>query len=127
MSSRSLILISLMGFLFVTLTQATEHIVGGKNGWSFPPTKDYYQQWSQQRKFRVGDKLVFDYTPSSDNVIEVGEKEFEQCTQDDVIDMQYDGHTVVKLDEAGKRYFYCGIALHCESGMKFSVTVQPPS
>ncbi|KAG9439784.1 hypothetical protein H6P81_019949 [Aristolochia fimbriata] len=124
MAPQSFIVVSLIGLLLVTYVQATEHIVGGANGWSFPPNKDHYQKWSEKTKFRVGDTLVFDYTPSADNVIEVSEGDFEKCSQYNVVDMMYDGHSVVRLDKPGKRFFYCGVALHCESGMKFSITVE---
>ncbi|XP_068666617.1 mavicyanin-like [Aristolochia californica] len=103
---------------------ATEHIVGGSVGWTTPPSKDFYQDWAKGRKFVVGDKLVFRFTPSAHNLIEVTEREFEFCTQHDVIEMYYRGHTVIELDRPGTRYFYCGIGLHCEYGQKLEITVE---
>ena len=36
---------------------AFTHIVGGKEGWSVPENKTYYEDWAFPRTFGVGDRL----------------------------------------------------------------------
>ncbi|KAG9448384.1 hypothetical protein H6P81_014512 [Aristolochia fimbriata] len=92
-----------IGFLLVASAAAKEHMVGESEGWKTPPSKDFYQEWANGKKFVVGDKLVFRYTPSAHSLVEVTEREFQFCTQHDVIEMHYQGHTVIDLDRPGTR------------------------
>ncbi|XP_077212037.1 mavicyanin-like [Tasmannia lanceolata] len=125
-TSHFFFLLSTIGCFLVGFVSADEHIVGGDIGWTLPSDRMFYQNWAQQRKFFVGDKLVFHYTPGINNVQEVTEEDFDNCTQESTILMYYKGPTTVTFSKPGKHYFYCGVGLHCEYGQKFSFTVRDP-
>lgn len=66
---------------------------------------------------------VFLFRTGAHNIIEVNEEEFKNCTQDNAIDMYYDGPITIELVKAGTFYYYCGVGIHCELGQKLKVTV----
>ena len=66
---------------------------------------------------------MFMYTPALQNVMEVSKKDFEECTQEEVVDMHYKGPTVLVITKPGEHYFYSGIGTHCEDGQKLSINV----
>ncbi|CAA7402664.1 unnamed protein product [Spirodela intermedia] len=100
-----------------------DHIVGGSSGWRLPPNATFYSEWTRDKTFVVGDKLVFMYTSGLQNVLEVSEKDFEECTQEEVVDMYYAGPTVLEITKPGPHYYYSGIGTHCEDGQKLSINV----
>jgi hypothetical protein len=56
-------------------------------------------------------------------VVLVKKEDFEACTQRDVIDIYFNGPTIVDLTETGDYYYYSGIGKHCEAGQKFHINV----
>ncbi|KAK9275439.1 hypothetical protein L1049_022704 [Liquidambar formosana] len=66
---------------------------------------------------------VFPYWSGVNNVIQVGEEDFDACTQNEVIDMFHDGPTIILLDKPGEYFYYSGVGKHCELGQKLAVTV----
>ncbi|EAZ41456.1 hypothetical protein OsJ_25978 [Oryza sativa Japonica Group] len=80
--------------LTTTATGATTYTVGAPAGsWD---TRTNYAQWVSAVTFRVGDQLVFKYSPAAHDVV---------------------GAT-------GTRYFMCGFPGHCAAGMKIAVKVE---
>ncbi|XP_078431407.1 uncharacterized protein LOC144703170 [Wolffia australiana] len=119
-----IILLASAGCFLQTVSGVSlDHIVGGSFGWRIPPNATFYSEWAQNKTFVVGDKLVFMYTPALQNVIEVSKKDFEDCTQKEVIDMHYKGPTVLEITKPGPHYYYCGVGTHCEDGQKLSIDV----
>ncbi|KAF8412149.1 hypothetical protein HHK36_000105 [Tetracentron sinense] len=119
----SLFLLAAMGCLMMGRVSAMNHIVGGSFGWIIPKNLSFYQEWAKPRTFGVGDKLVFLYRTGVHNVLQVNEKDFNACTQKEVIDMLYSGPTIMNLTEPGDYYYYCGVGTHCEAGQKLAITV----
>lgn len=66
---------------------------------------------------------VFMYTPALQNVLEVSKKDFDACTQEEVVNMYYAGPTVLEINKPGPHYYYCGVGVHCEGGQKLSIDV----
>ncbi|KAM1209078.1 hypothetical protein ACFX2I_014758 [Malus domestica] len=109
-------------FLMGSVTAFT-HIVGGKEGWSVPENKTFYEDWAFPRTFGVGDRLVFPYRPGSGNVVVINKDDFDKCTQKNVIYMYYYGPTILTLTAPGDHYYYSGVGKHCEFGQKLHIKV----
>ncbi|WOL07935.1 ubiquitin carboxyl-terminal hydrolase 13 [Canna indica] len=102
---------------------AADIVVGGDyNGWR--PDVDY-NSWADGMDFRVGDKLVFNYTPDDHNVIQVGRAEYETCVAPKGAKVLRAGHDIVSLNTSGKKWFLCGKSNHCSRGQKLAITVIP--
>ncbi|XP_068336680.1 uclacyanin 1-like [Pyrus communis] len=99
----------------------TNHSVGGASGWDLSSN---LRAWATRTAFRVGDSLVFRYTPVHD-VMEVRKTDYDLCHTVDPLEMHNDGETVIPLREAGNRYFICGRLGHCAMGLKLHVLVLP--
>ncbi|XP_028963373.2 blue copper protein-like [Malus domestica] len=99
----------------------TNHSVGGASGWDLSSN---LRAWATRTAFRVGDSLVFRYTPVHD-VLEVTKTDYDLCHTVDPLEMHNDGETVIPLREAGNRYFICGRLGHCAMGLKLHVLVLP--
>nr|XP_043616605.1 blue copper protein-like [Erigeron canadensis] len=110
-----------VGVLLLLSTQgsAEQHIVGGKQGWE---ESTDFDTWASGQTFKVGDTLVFKYSPMH-SVAELGsEKEYKSCDVGSATNSMSDGNSVVKLTKAGTRYFACGTSGHCGQGMKVKIT-----
>ncbi|GAB2296695.1 hypothetical protein Dimus_030803 [Dionaea muscipula] len=125
MSKASLILMLLVATICTFLDSATAliHVVGGSNGWEIPPNNTFYAEWAKPRTFGLGDRLVFPYRTGAHNVLQVLEKDFETCGNDNVINHYFRGPTIIQLNTTGEYYFYSGIGTHCEAGQKLHITV----
>ncbi|PKA58714.1 Early nodulin-like protein 1 [Apostasia shenzhenica] len=71
-------------------------------------------------------RAVFEFTSGVETVVEVSAEDFNKCSNDEVIDMMYEGPAVVNLNTAGWRYFYSDVGLCCEAGQKLAVNVIKP-
>ncbi|KAB2636545.1 basic blue protein-like [Pyrus ussuriensis x Pyrus communis] len=91
-------------FLFLTIVSAqkTTFTVGDKSGWTFN-----VENWTDGKKFKAGDELVFNYDPSLHNVAVVDANEYSSCNP-------------VKLSK-GLNYFICTVPGHCDADVKISV------
>ncbi|KAK8599072.1 hypothetical protein V6N13_077012 [Hibiscus sabdariffa] len=101
---------------------ATEFTVGDEKGWHL----DFdYQGWATGKEFRVGDKLVFKYTPGVHDVLKVNGTEFQQCQagNDNTLALTT-GNDVITLSTPGRKWYICSVPGHCEArNMKLSITV----
>ncbi|KAI7741824.1 hypothetical protein M8C21_003257 [Ambrosia artemisiifolia] len=116
-----LLLVGCVGVLLMLLEQvsAEQHIVGGKQGWD---QSTDFDSWASGRTFKVGDTLVFKYSPMH-SVAELGsEDDYKKCDVGSATNSMSDGNSVVKLTKVGTRYFACGTAGHCDQGMKLKIT-----
>ncbi|KAH7839210.1 hypothetical protein Vadar_001275 [Vaccinium darrowii] len=100
--------------------RATLYNVGGSSGWDISSDLD---TWTQDKKFVVGDVLVFQYS-SSHSVQEVTKESYQGCNTTNVLQSSSTGNTSFPLTSPGDRYFICGNQLHCFGGMKLHVTVK---
>ncbi|XP_071710113.1 mavicyanin-like [Rutidosis leptorrhynchoides] len=98
---------------------AEQHVVGGKQGWD---ESTDFDTWASGETFKVGDTLVFKYSPMH-TVAELGsESDYKKCDVGSATNSMSDGNSVVKLTKAGTRYFACGTSGHCGQGMKVKIT-----
>ena len=66
---------------------------------------------------------MFKYGSPAHNLVEVGGADFTACNQPSNALVWNSGEDRLALDNAGRRWFFCGIGQHCESGMKLKITV----
>ncbi|CAL4927767.1 unnamed protein product [Urochloa decumbens] len=99
---------------------ATEHWVGDDNGWTL---KFNYSAWAETKQFKVGDTLVFKYSEPSHTVVEVNGADFASCNIPENSNALTTGQDQVTLEEAGRRWFVCGVGAHCKNGMKVKINV----
>jgi hypothetical protein len=104
--------------LFIKLAIATSYTVGGPSG-SWDQSTDL-TSWASSKTFIVGDSLVFKYTSNHD-VLEVSKSDYDSCSTGNAISTDSSGNTVISLSSQGKRYFICGTAGHCSTGMKVEI------
>ncbi|OMO97330.1 Plastocyanin-like protein [Corchorus capsularis] len=120
-SSKMFFIISLVTVLVIPSSLATEFVVGDDKGWGL----DFDSQgWTAGKEFRVGDKLVFKYTPGVHNVLRVNGTEFQACQAADNAVPLVTGNDVITLATAGRKWYICGVARHCATrNMKLNITV----
>ncbi|CAL4918123.1 unnamed protein product [Urochloa decumbens] len=103
---------------------ADDHVVGG-SGWFIPLSPGLYQAWADNRTVYVGDNLVFRFETGFYDVVQVGRREFDECTADDPYQIYRDGPAAVQLDAKGARYYVCTVGNYCSLGVKMYVIVEP--
>ncbi|KAG8649865.1 hypothetical protein MANES_08G155300v8, partial [Manihot esculenta] len=101
-----------------------EVIVGDDAGWRLGFD---YQAWAKGKHFRVGDKLVFQYYPGDHNVFKVNGTGFQNCIRPPPTEALTTGNDTIVLATPGRKWYICGVAQHCEKGMKLFLTVLPPA
>ncbi|XP_065850468.1 cucumber peeling cupredoxin-like [Euphorbia lathyris] len=102
---------------------ATTFTVGDSLGWSLPPNNsiDFYQNWSANHTFQIGDSLLFNWTGTHTATEVANKEEYENCTKMGII-LASSGISTL-LSQNGTRYFVCSVGTHCEQGMKVAVKV----
>ncbi|CAK8571341.1 unnamed protein product [Lathyrus sativus] len=121
MASSSLIYFGISMILFSSIAMAADHIVGDEKGW----TVDFnYTQWAQDKVFRVGDNLVFNYDSSKHNVFKVNGTLFQNCVFPPQNEALTSGKDIIQLKTDGKKWYICGKANHCAARqMKLVINV----
>ncbi|XP_071739853.1 mavicyanin-like [Rutidosis leptorrhynchoides] len=99
---------------------AVDHTVGSPGGsWDLSTN---FGVWASNQTFSVGDNLVFQYTPTHD-VLEVTKANYDSCGTSGPLSTATSSPTTIPLTAAGKRYFICGTAGHCNRGQKVEIDV----
>jgi hypothetical protein len=84
-----------------------------------------YTRWASGIVFRAGDQLVFKYSRSAHNVVEVRKADYDSCSDSSPLNSFSTGDDTVPLPAGGvTRYFICGVPGHCDGGMKLAVRVE---
>ncbi|CAA3008208.1 basic blue -like [Olea europaea subsp. europaea] len=119
-SCRFLLVFILAAILIKKEAWGKQHVVGGSQGWD---ESTDYDSWAASQTFKVGDELVFKYTPGLHSVVELGsESSYKNCDISSALDSLNGGSNTVKLNKPGTRYFTCGTSGHCGQGMKLKIT-----
>ncbi|WCJ27481.1 Cupredoxin superfamily protein [Euphorbia peplus] len=122
MEQKVILMLALMCVgLMAKETMATQHIVGGSQGWD---ESTDFESWASPLNFKLGDQLVFKYSSGLHSVVELKDEEaYKKCDiGGGALDSMNTGNDVVKLNKAGTRYFGCGTLGHCQQGMKVKIT-----
>ncbi|KAH7576336.1 hypothetical protein ACOSP7_003420 [Xanthoceras sorbifolium] len=116
-SARQAIVVTALVSLLVQFKtgEAAVFTVGDTSGWSFN-----VQSWTDGKKFKAGDTLIFNYDRSFHNVAVVGVNEYKSCTSSPSSKTYSSGRDRIKLSK-GKNYFICSVPTHCNSGLNIAV------
>ncbi|XP_061343300.1 blue copper protein 1a-like [Gastrolobium bilobum] len=121
--SRIALFLAISMVLFSSVAMATDYNVGDQSGW----TLDFnYTQWAQDKVFRVGDNLVFNYNNSRHNVFKLNATQFQNCSfpPSNSNNSLSTGNDVIQLKLEGKKWYACGVANHCsDHQMKLVINV----
>ncbi|RCV39920.1 hypothetical protein SETIT_9G009600v2 [Setaria italica] len=90
--------------------------VGDRGGWTFNSNT-----WTNGKRFKAGDVLVFKYDSSAHNVASVNAAGYKGCAAPRGARTYTSGNDRVTLAR-GTNYFICSIPGHCQAGMKIAVT-----
>ncbi|KAF6164504.1 hypothetical protein GIB67_025330 [Kingdonia uniflora] len=116
----------------VAVTKASNVFkVGDTSGWRQPEdnTTEIYNQWAAEKRFLVGDSLVFEYK-AEDSVLVVNKSGYYHCNTTKPISTFNNGKTMIKLDNPGPIYFISGALDHCKNGQRLIInvmTLHPPT
>ena len=121
----SFLIFALIGCIVFESVNSTTHIVGDRLGWSMPHYPGYFKDWAHNKKFAVGDVLLFQYNPGLSTVVQVSKDDYGNCTTRHKIDTYFRGNSSVVLDKPGDYYFFCTVGKRCEAGQKLWVNVPP--
>ncbi|WZZ19849.1 hypothetical protein YC2023_121236 [Brassica napus] len=108
-----------------TLPVGETYKVGDSEGWKVYDS-DFYNKWSEEKQFHVGDSLIFEYADEVNDVYEIsGDLEFMTCDPTSPVSVYKTGHDLVRLMEPGVHYFITSQSGYCEAGLKVRVMVGP--
>ncbi|KAF9592283.1 hypothetical protein IFM89_013509, partial [Coptis chinensis] len=121
-SKQFLVTLAIVAVVLPSVALATEFVVGDAAGW----TNDFdYVAWAKDKEFRVGDSLLFNYEVGSHNVFKVNGTVFKECAIPPKNEALISGKDVITLLAPGNKWYFCGVATHCEGGQKLAITVLP--
>ncbi|KAH0890665.1 hypothetical protein HID58_053094 [Brassica napus] len=84
---------------------------------------DFYNKWSEEKQFYVGDSLLFEY---ANEVYEInGDLEFMTCDPTSPVAVHKTWHDLVSFTEPGVHYFITSHSGSCEARLKLRVVVGP--
>ncbi|KAL9239824.1 hypothetical protein vseg_014107 [Gypsophila vaccaria] len=113
-----------------SITEARDHLVGGKaDAWNVPSSDpEYLNKWAQHNRFQIRDTLVWKYDNQKDSVMEVRREAYLRCNTSNPIAVaeHKNEETKVVLHKSGPHYFISGIKDNCDKGEKLIVVVLTP-
>ncbi|GKB93168.1 cucumber peeling cupredoxin-like protein [Tanacetum coccineum] len=99
---------------------AVEHIVGGSFGWDNPNGNVvYYDKWSLNQRFHIGNVLVFNFATGAHTVAEVQAYGLHNTSQIITI-----GPAYVSLLTGGVHYVICSLKNHSRSGQSMVMKME---
>ncbi|KAL6658858.1 hypothetical protein ACP70R_002898 [Stipagrostis hirtigluma subsp. patula] len=123
MATRALLAVAVAMAAVLATAHAASYTVGAPAGsWDL---RTNYTRWASSINFRAGDQLVFKYSRTAHNVVEVSKADYDSCSGSSPLATFQTGDDAVPLPAAGvTRYFICGVPGHCDAGMKLAVRVE---
>ncbi|XP_077247770.1 blue copper protein-like [Tasmannia lanceolata] len=110
-------------FILPAVALATEYVVGDNDGWTIGVD---YNDWAVDKKFYVGDVLVFKYNEGSHTVIKVNGTGFAGCITSPNSGVLTSGDDKITLLTPGNKWYICGVSNHCSYYyQKLTITVMP--
>ncbi|RZC76175.1 hypothetical protein C5167_000294 [Papaver somniferum] len=114
-----------LAVLCVASSTAEVYKVGDDKGWTtLSPIPDY-QKWSSTKDFKVGDSIVFEYSPEMHNVVQVNYTDYKNCNAASPIRTFTSGKDTIPIKRKGHFWYICGIPGHCAMGQKVDIRVVP--
>ncbi|XP_062103029.1 early nodulin-like protein 3 [Humulus lupulus] len=106
----------------LSVCQAYQFFVGGKDGWVSNPSENF-NHWAERNRFRVNDTLFFKYKQGTDSVLVVKPDDYNTCNTATPLLSLADGGSVFTFDRSGPFFFISGNAQNCQKGQKLIVVV----
>ncbi|CAL0329918.1 unnamed protein product [Lupinus luteus] len=97
------------------IVNAATYTVGGAGGWTFNTNG-----WPKGKRFRAGDRLVFNYGRGAHNVAVVNKGGYAGCNTPRGSKVYRSGKDQITLSR-GMNYFICSFVGHCQFGMKIAI------
>ncbi|KAF7045762.1 hypothetical protein CFC21_054838 [Triticum aestivum] len=110
MADMKIALLAVAAALLGTASAATYRVGEPSGVWGINTD---YARWVADKKFQLGDEIVFKYSPTGHNVVEVTKAGYDSCSTANAINTFNSGNDVVALNATGTRYFICGFTDHC--------------
>ncbi|KAM0862620.1 hypothetical protein ACQ4PT_045138 [Festuca glaucescens] len=120
MATKALLVISMAAAVLGTALGASYTVGTPRGSWDLQTN---YVQWTSNMKFLRGDQVLFRYSRTAHNVVEVSKADYAACSTSSPIASFQTGNDIVPLTAAGSRYFICGVPGHCDAGMKVRINV----
>ncbi|KAK4369258.1 hypothetical protein RND71_013050 [Anisodus tanguticus] len=103
---------------------AQTFIVGDNKGWSVPTGGPVsYQRWANDKSFKVGDTLVFNFVNGAHNVARISKASYDSCNTTSPINTISTGPARITLTNSGEHYYMCTFPGHCSMGQKLAINV----
>ncbi|CAA7401477.1 unnamed protein product [Spirodela intermedia] len=115
-SAGAVVLLGVVLLSIILHSDATIYTVGDQGGWTFNAAA-----WTQAKRFRSGDQIIFKYSPALHNVVAVDVTGYKTCRVTRGSRFFTSGNDRVILRK-GTNYFICSVVGHCAAGMKLAIT-----
>lgn len=99
---------------------ATQLKVGDDSAWTIGPN---YATWAANKEIHPGDSLLFKYSNTFHDVLQVTKSDYDSCKSDSPLATYKSGNDIVSLSKTGSYYYLCGFPGHCAAGQKVAVVV----
>ncbi|RZC76721.1 hypothetical protein C5167_002923 [Papaver somniferum] len=112
--------------LCVASSMAEVYKVGDDNGWTTQNMPDY-QKWSASKAFKIGDSIVFEYSPKDNNVILVSYDDYKKCNGSSPMKTFTSGKDTIPIMRKEHLFFISGFPDSCIKGQKVDIRVADTS
>jgi hypothetical protein len=122
-STRALLVVAVAVAAVLGTAHGASYTVGAPAGsWDLSTN---YTSWASGLRFNAGDQLVFKYSRTAHNVLEVSKADYDSCSNARPRNSFRTGDDLVLLPTGGVTYYFiCGVPGHCDGGMKLAVKVE---
>ncbi|KAI3946558.1 hypothetical protein MKW92_042916 [Papaver armeniacum] len=109
--------------LCVASSMAEVYKVGDDNGWTTQNMPDY-KKWSASKAFKIGDSIVFEYSPKDNNVVQVmSYNDYKKCNGSSPLKTFTSGKDTIPIKRKEHLFFISGFPDSCKKGQKVDIRV----
>ncbi|KAI3910298.1 hypothetical protein MKW92_012953 [Papaver armeniacum] len=109
--------------LCVASSMAEVYKVGDDNGWTTQNMPDY-KRWSASKTFKIGDSIVFEYSPKDNNVVQVmSYDDYKKCNGSSPLKTFTSGKDTIPIKHKEHLFFISGFPDNCQKGQKVDIRV----
>ncbi|RZC91210.1 hypothetical protein C5167_027274 [Papaver somniferum] len=111
-----------LAVLYVSSSMAEVYKVGDYSGWTNQNMPDY-KKWSASKDFKVGDSIVFEYSPQNHSVVQVSYEDYKKCNSSSPMKTFISGKDTIPIKRKVHLFFICGVSDNCGKGQKVDIRV----
>ncbi|WJX59995.1 hypothetical protein P8452_45251 [Trifolium repens] len=116
------VVLLMMIMVAAQVSNAAVYKVGDSAGWTIMGNINY-TKWAADKKFQIGDTIIFEYNPKLHNVMRVTHPMYRSCNTSAPMTTLNTGNDSIKLTNNGHHFFLCGVPGHCQLGQKVDINV----